>query len=581
MLRHVDIEKFRTFLKRKWQRATSGCTPLRPNHLGAVQAAEWGLPPQAETQAGGPPSHIWRHQCVAHKGQDLALESGLFEPERGPMEVDGEEFHKVKEAYLRTGSSSIRARTLSTRDFWRRGPSSSTSSSWSTRRNPPQVLHALIWRGSWGLALHPPTHSPKKNCHSGGARIREAKMVMIHAMLGYHKGEVRAYGGQWTVAPGPLVVPDWASKKVDIQATCALERHTHPHKMQTRWGDLVEYTEQEITGHIAQKGPAIDKVVDFFWALPMGSLKPMAGITSSRWGLDSTDDACMIYNGDKWFLTNRTRNKQMHALYGNCLFAYLLLVFMLSLSCDEFTAFAPFDFWRKSWVWFVILSLCIASRVVVMLVQKALVWCNVNQICQTSRFVCKWGVSKHRRRCWGRVHRKTLGFILALCFTTMVLQIDDCTHFTSGSSRIHFREQLLFAHEWCCCQKRKSPLRYASVNWFVPRRMRNKIQHSNHGNTMNSTPNRTRWESTPECPGLAVANSDELSLPGDALLRVVWAHQVSNNAEGIALVNSTFLLPKLQVKGGTYLCLILPGKIGRDLEQMLQSVSPTLRAWCY
>ena len=63
------------------------------------------------------------------------------------------------------------------------------------------------------------------------------------------------------------VVPDWASKKVATTAVWALERRTHPRNLQTRWGDLVEYTEQEIEGHIARKRrPAIDKVVGLFWA---------------------------------------------------------------------------------------------------------------------------------------------------------------------------------------------------------------------------------------------------------------------------------------------------------------------------
>ena len=86
-------------------------------------------------------------------------------------------------------------------------------------------------------------------------------------MLGYHKGEVRAYGGQWTIAPGPLTLPDWASKKVDSQAVLALERRTHPYNMKTRWGDLMEHTEEEIHIHVVQrKRPPIDKVVGLFWA---------------------------------------------------------------------------------------------------------------------------------------------------------------------------------------------------------------------------------------------------------------------------------------------------------------------------
>ena len=85
--------------------------------------------------------------------------------------------------------------------------------------------------------------------------------------LGYHKGEVRAYGGQWTTAPGPMVVPEWASKKVDAEAVWALERRAHPYNLNVRWGDLVEYTSQEIEGHIARKKrPAIESVVGLFWA---------------------------------------------------------------------------------------------------------------------------------------------------------------------------------------------------------------------------------------------------------------------------------------------------------------------------
>lgn len=50
---------------------------------------------------------------------------------------------------------------------------------------------------------------------------------------------------------------------------------------------------------------------------------------------------------------------------------------------------------------------------------------------------------------------------------------------------------------------------------------------------------------------------------------------------GVSLCNSVFLQGKLQVTGGKYLTLIIPGTLGTDLKNMVQSAKPGLLARCH
>ena len=99
------------------------------------------------------------------------------------------------------------------------------------------------------------------------------------------------------------------------------------------------------------------------------------------------------------------------------------------------------------------------------------------------------------------------------------------------------------------------------------------MQHLRQGNTAQM---RTRWESSIETPGIQLHSSDELKFPGDAVHAVLRADQVCNGAVGCAFVNQIFLSPKLAVKGGSYLLLIIPGKLGDDLRRQLNNASVSL-----
>ena len=98
--------------------------------------------------------------------------------------------------------------------------------------------------------------------------------------------------------------------------------------------------------------------------------------------------------------------------------------------------------------------------------------------------------------------------------------------------------------------------------------------------TVGSAQGRTKWESSAHAPGLSVANIDELELPPNAVAIQLRADQVCTGATGISLCNCTFLKAKLDAIGGSYLCLIVPGTIGVDLKNMLQSARPGLLPNC-
>ena len=270
VLRHLDVEKFRNFLKRKWQddkgqphdallSAQTTLEQAKQQNQAYHQKQKRKLELLRPTSEG---ISVWPTKVRK------ALESGLLEPERGPMAVEGEHLQEVKEAYLRTrelintGTNPFNSRLLE------EVPDCLLNMKFMEYQEEPSTGASCPDMGGSSAAASTSTDTiTKEIVNELEPGSGEAKLAMIHAMLGYHKGEVRAYGGQWTIAPGPLTLPDWASKKVDSQAVLALERRTHPYNMKTRWGDLMEYTQEEIDIHVAQrKRPPVDKVVGLFWA---------------------------------------------------------------------------------------------------------------------------------------------------------------------------------------------------------------------------------------------------------------------------------------------------------------------------
>ena len=116
------------------------------------------------------------------------------------------------------------------------------------------------------------------------------------------------------------------------------------------------------------------------------------------------------------------------------------------------------------------------------------------------------------------------------------------------------------------------------ILWCLSNVARNKLMHSMYGNTAPAGSVRSKWESTVDQVGVQLLHADELKLPGDAAVATIRSDQVSNGAVGFAFCNSVFLQPKLKVKGGSYLCLLIPGVLGADLKRLLQDASPTLLA---
>ena len=112
----------------------------------------------------------------------------------------------------------------------------------------------------------------------------------------------------------------------------------------------------------------------------------------------------------------------------------------------------------------------------------------------------------------------------------------------------------------------------------VSRKRRNRLAHSLNGNTVLS---RTKWETTQEEQGIQLYAPEELQLPGDAAPQALPAYQVKNGAIGYSYCNQVALTPKLKVKGGSYLLLIVPGSMGSDLRQQLNDASPTLIGGCF
>ena len=150
---------------------------------------------------------------------------------------------------------------------------------------------------------------------------------------------------------------------------------------------------------------------------------------------------------------------------------------------------------------------------------------------------------------------------------------DGQTLSTSSTSQ---RGCLGNANAACMCVSSAAP----AASWCIDRFTRNRLCHAMFGNTV-STPLRARWETTVSAKGIALLNADELSLPGDAVMTQLRADCVCQEANGIAFCNSVYLPGKLQVRGGSYLCLIVPGPLGSDLRSMIKAASATMLAGCF
>ena len=78
-----------------------------------------------------------------------------------------------------------------------------------------------------------------------------------------------------------------------------------------------------------------------------------------------------------------------------------------------------------------------------------------------------------------------------------------------------------------------------------------------------------------------LCNPDELKIPNDNMLQTIRADQVKDGACGVSFCNSLLLRPKLRVQSEEHLALVVPGKLGQDLQSLLQESNPTLKSHAY
>ena len=140
-----DNPRMPSFLhKPLWNRPSSRTRPTIRSRSVSLSSS---VPPPRASVCGPPKSvRPWRVACWNQRG--------------APWHWRGNISRRWRRPTFGLASSSTRARTPSTHGCWKRCRTAfSTWSSWSTKRNPPQVLHALIWGVlSGGFHFHGPNH---------------------------------------------------------------------------------------------------------------------------------------------------------------------------------------------------------------------------------------------------------------------------------------------------------------------------------------------------------------------------------------------------------------------------------------
>ena len=275
-------------------------------------------------------------------------------------------------------------------------------------------------------------------------------------------------------------------------------------------------------------------------------LYSLIGITVS-WGcLFHTNDACMGRkgNGSHWHLSHKYRNKLMHSIHGNNMLLFCTLM-SFCFSTVPFVHLASFLCVVLCSMFFVHVLHSIRRFSADLMFRTF----RSSRKCQRCRFA-------HRRLRAARKRKPQRFTYLSLCILGICF-VSPLTHVCIRTVWLHTFSRPLPVMPHCL--------------WHKSRKQVNRLMHSIHGNTV-----RTPWESSPDKQGIQLFNVDELKLPGDNSGQILRADQVCNGATGFALCNSIFLQPKLKVRGGSYLLLIIPGPIGDDLRSLITSASATL-----
>ena len=236
VIRKVDLQQFRTFLKRKHEEsgttvsydALTAAQTTQSKALEANQAldAEFRARRMALKPLEVASFSLWTPEL------QRAWQGNLFAPSDDPQGPEQFDMGSLKQSYL--SKDRLMAEFPKTQlDMYTYGEGTESSHEASLARLLPQDS-------------------------------LERKYAVLDSILQYHIGEVRAWGGDWVLRQGPMDAPQWA-KPAPVAEVLALELRTNP--LGTPSYVPQTYTEQEVFKQIADGiRPAMDKIVGFFWA---------------------------------------------------------------------------------------------------------------------------------------------------------------------------------------------------------------------------------------------------------------------------------------------------------------------------
>ena len=272
LLRQADLQQFRSFLKRKHEEsgATSSYEALLAAQTTQEKAAAANKTLDAEFRGRRmalkpidvAPFSLWTPELqAAWQGNLFAPATGVHGPENFDMEALKQPYLRMKELIKDNKPPLSQNRLMA--EF----PTTQLDMFTLKEEDPPSQEAQLA-------RLLPPNSL-------------ERKYAILDSILQYHKGEVRAWGGEWERRQGQLQAPSWA-KSAPTKEVFALETRTNPLGISLYTPQT--YTEQVVLQQISEgKRPALDKIIGFFWA-------PGSAVASG------TDDTHLVRRVQSWDL---------------------------------------------------------------------------------------------------------------------------------------------------------------------------------------------------------------------------------------------------------------------------------------
>ena len=272
MLRHADLQQFRSYLKRKHEESgvTSSYEALVAAQTTQEKAAAANKALDTEfrdrRKALKPievaPFSLWTPALQE------AWQGNIFAPAMGPQGPEQFDMEALKQPYLRMKELIKDNRPPLSQDRLMTEFPKTQLDMYTMGAEMASSQEAQLAR------LLPPDSL-------------ERKYAILDSILQYHKGEVRAWGGEWELRQGPLTAPAWA-KPAPTTEVLALELRTNP--LGTSFYTPRTYTEQVVLQQIADgKRPDLDKIIGFFWA-------PGTAVASG------TDDTHLVRRVQSWDL---------------------------------------------------------------------------------------------------------------------------------------------------------------------------------------------------------------------------------------------------------------------------------------